>query len=407
MPFFVGLDWASTTHAVCVIDEQGRIQWQGTVPHSAAGLAELVGRLRGVDAPAALRIAIERPSGVVIDTLVDAGFPVVPIHPNVVKASRPRYSSAGRKDDSGDAFLLADLLRLDGHRFRSLGPRSDETRALRALVRGRDDLVAQRVALANQLRALLERFWPGAAAIFADVDSPITLAFLARYPTPARAERLGEHRLAQFLRRRAYSGRRPAAELLARLRGAPLSRTGAAETEASGQLVHALVAVLTPLVAQIQQLSAAVAAAVAQHADGPLVQSFPRSGAVNAAQILAELGDDRARFPTADQLAAEAGVAPVTHASGKHRGVAFRWACNKRLRQALTTFADNSRHASAWAAAVYAGARARGCDHPHAIRILARAWVRVLWRCWQDRRPYDVSCHRAAQPLLAVQAAGG
>ncbi|HWC03721.1 MAG TPA: IS110 family transposase, partial [Methylomirabilota bacterium] len=100
-------------------------------------------------------------------------------------------------------------------------------------------------------------------------------------------------------------------------------------------------------------------------------------------------------------------VAPVTHASGKYRGVAFRWACNKRLRQALTTWADNSRHASAWAAAVYAHARARGCDHPHAIRILARAWVRVLWRCWQDRRPYDVTCHRAAQPLLALQGARG
>ncbi len=177
--------------------------------------------------------------------------------------------------------------------------------------------------------------------------------------------------------------------------------------EASGELVQALVAVLTPLGAQIQQLSAAIAAAVAQHADGPLVQSFPRSGAVNAAQVLAELGDDRARFPTADQLAAEAGVAPVTHASGKHRGVAFRWACNKRLRQALTTFADNSRHASTWAAAVYARARARGCDHPHAIRILARAWVRVLWRCWQDRRPYDVTQHRAAQLPSVLQPVGG
>jgi transposase len=402
MPFFVGLDWAATAHAVCVIDERGSIQWQGAVPHSAAGLAELVGRLRSVGAPAALRIAIERPSGVVIDTLVDAGFPVVPIHPNVVKASRPRYSSAGRKDDAGDAFLLADLLRMDGHRFRVLCPLSDETRALRALVRGRDDLVAQRVALANQLRALLERFWPGAAAIFADVDSPIALAFLDRYPTPASAERLGERRLAQFLRRRAYSGRRPAAELLARLRGAPRSRPGDAETETSGQLVHALVAVLTPLVAQIQHLSAAVAAAVAQHADGPLVQSFPRSGAVNAAQILAELGDDRARFPTAEQLAAEAGAAPVTRASGKHRAVVFRWACNKRLRQAVITFADNSRHASPWAAAVYARARRRGCDHPHAIRILARAWIGVLWRCWQDRRPYDVTAHRAASLLPAA-----
>jgi transposase len=338
---------------------------------------------------------------------MEAGIPVVPIHPNVVKATRPRYAAAGGKSDPGDAYLLADLLRTDGHRFRPLHPLADETRALRTLVRGRDDLVAQRVALANQLRALLEGFWPGAAGIFADVDSPIALAFLTRYSTPQSADRLGERRLAQFLRRHAYCGRRSAADLLARLRSAPRGCTGEAESEASGELVHALVAILTPLVAQIQQLSAAITAALDQHPDGPLLQSLPRSGQINAAQILAELGDDRGRFPSPDQLAAEAGVAPVTHASGKHHAVAFRWACNKRLRQALTTFADNSRHASQWAAAVYARARARGCDHPHAIRILARAWVRVIWRCWQDRRPYDVAQHRAAHPLSVLQPTGG
>ena len=326
----------------------------------------------------------------------------MPIHPNALKATRPRYSAAGGKSDPGDAFILADLLRLDGHRFPALRPPSDETRALRALVRGRDDLVTQRVALANQLRALLERFWPGAAAIFVDVDSPIALAFLARYPTPHSAARLGEKRLAQFLGQHAYSGRRPVVELLARLRTAPASQVGEAEAEASGDLVRALVAVLTPLVGQLQQLSAAIEAALAQHPDGRLVQSLPRSGAVNAAQILAELGDDRARFPSDEQFAAEGGLAPVTHASGQHKAVVFRWACNKRLRQALTTFADNSRHASPWARATYADARRRGCDHPHAIRILARAWVRVLWRCWQDRRPYDVTLHRAAQRVAAA-----
>jgi transposase len=393
---FVGLDWASTAHAVCVLDSIGTVQWRGSVPHSAEGLAELVRRLRQFGPPATVQVAIERPSGVVIDTLMDAGIQVVPIHPNVVKASRARYSAAHAKSDDGDSYLLADLLRTDGHRFRPLRPLTDETRALRALVRGRDDLVGQRVALANQLRALLERFWPGAAVIFADVDSPIALAFLARYPTPQSAERLGERRLAQFLRRHAYCGRRPAAELLGRLRDAPVSRAGEAECDASGELVRSMVAVLVPLVAQVQQLSAAIAAALADHPDGPLIQSLPRSGQVNAAQLLAELGDDRARFPTAEQLTAEAGAAPVTRASGKHRAVVFRWACNKRLRQAVTTLADNSRHASPWAAAVYARARARGCDHPHAIRILARAWLRVIWRCWQDRQPYDVTRHRAA-----------
>jgi transposase len=402
MRFCVGLDWASTAHAVCLIDSRGAIRWQASVPHSAVGLAALVRRLRRWRQRGPLAIAVERPSGVLVDTLVQAGFDVVPIHPNVVKATRPRYSAAGGKSDPGDAFLLADLLRTDGHRFRPLQPPSDDTRALRTLVRGRDDLVAQRVALANQLRALLERVWPGAAQIFADVDSPITLAFLARYPTLHSAARLGEKRLAHFLVQHAYCGRRSAGELLARLHAAPPSQLGEGEAEAAGDLVRCLVAVLTPLVAQIQQLGAAIAAALQHHPDAPIVQTLPRGGTINAAQLLAELGDERRRFTSAEQLAAEAGVAPVTHASGKHRGVTSRGACNKRLRLALTTFADNSRHASAWAATVYQRALQRGCDHPHAIRILARAWVRVLWRCWQNRTPYDVTRHGAAVALAAA-----
>ena len=402
MRFFVGIDWASQAHAVCVLDDAGRLHWQGAVPHTAEGLTELLGRLRRFRARGALQVALERPSGLLVDTLVEAELAVVPIHPNALKASRPRYSAAGGKSDPGDAFIIADLLRTDGHRFRPRRPPSDDTRALRALVRGRDDLVAHRLALANQLRALLERFWPGAAAIFADVASPIALAFLTRYPTPHSAARLGEKRLAQFLGQHAYCGRRPVAELLARLRTAPASHVGEAEAEASSEVVRALVAVLTPLGTHLQLLSAAITAALPQHPDGPLVQSLPRSGAVNAAQILAELGDDRARFPSAEHLAAEGGLAPVTHASGKHHAVVFRWACNKRLRRALTTFADNSRHASQWAARVYQRARARGCRHPHAIRILARAWARILWRCWQDRALYDVARHRAAQPVPAA-----
>ena len=400
MPYTVGLDWAQDDHAVCVIDEQAQVHLRCTVAHSASGLADLIHQLRGVADPAALPIAVERPSGLLIDTLVEAGFPVVPIHPNALKASRPRYSAAQGKSDPGDAFILADLLRTDGHRFRPLHPLSDDTRALRALARSRDDLVVQRVALANQLRALLESFWPGAAAIFAEVDSPIALAFLARYPTPASAAHLGEKRLAAFLARQAYCGRRPAAQLLDRLRAAPAGLAGPAECEAKGELVRTLAAVLEPLVTQLQLLTASLEHAVAQHPDGPIIMSFPRAGRVNAAQILAELGDDRARFTHPDQLAAEAGVAPVTYESGKHRGVGYRWACNKRLRRAVTCFADNSRHASPWSAQVYRRARDRGCDHPHAVRILGRAWLRVLWRCWQDRKPYDPAAHRRARPLL-------
>lgn len=402
MKYFVGLDWAAREHAVCAIDERGAVVARFTVAHSCSGMTELDARLRKLAAGADLRIAIERPSGLVVDTLVDKGFAVVPIHPNAVKAARPRYSAAQGKTDLGDAYLLADLLRTDGHRFRSLTPLADETKALRGIVRLRDDLVDQRVALANQLRSLLLEFWPGAAEIFADVDSPIALDFLDRYPTPQSAAALGEKRMAAFMARHAYCGRRSARQLLERLRGAPVSVAGELEAEAKGECVRALVAVLRPLVAQIATLTAATEHAVEAHPDGKIITPIFRSGRVCAAQLLAELGDDRARFVSADHLAAEGGVAPVTRESGKHRAVAFRWACNKRLRSALTTLADTTRHTTPWATAIYQRARDRGCDHPHATRILARAWCRVIWQCWQKRVPYDPAKHRAARQLATL-----
>jgi transposase len=404
MGFRVGIDWGGLRHAVCVVDEaHGTIAAQFEVAHTAAGLAELKRQLAKFGPPSALPVAIERPSGLLVEALIAAGHPVVPIHPNVVEASRPRYRAAGGKSDRSDSYLLGDLLRTDGHRFRPLQPCSDEIKALRALVRGRDDLVAQRVALANQLRSLLDGFWPGAGTIFAAIDSPIALAFLQRYPTPASAARLGERRLTAFLARRRYCGRRTPGELLARLKTVPAGLAGAAEAEAKGELVRALAALLEALVAQIAKLSSRIERALADLPDGAIITSFPRAGRICAAQILAELGDVRERFPTADQLAAEAGVAPVTRQSGKSRGVAFRRACNRRLRRAVTCFADNSRHASAWAADVYRRARARGCHHPHAVRILARAWIRVLWKAWTERTPYNPDAHAAARRLTAPE----
>jgi transposase len=396
MPYFAGLDWGSAAHTVCVVDQAGGIVARFGIAHSADGLGALCRQLAALARPADLAIAIERPSGLIIDALVEAGHPVVPMHPNVVKACRPRYRAAMTKSDLGDAYMLADILRTDGHRFRPLRPCSDEIRALRALVRGRDDLVAQRVALANQLRALLDGFWPGAAAIFAEIDSPIALAFLQRYPTPDSAARLGERRLATFLAQHAYCGRRSPAALLARLRAAPAGLAGEIEAETRSELVRSLVAVLERLVGEIARLTARLRHAIAARPDGQIIMSFPRAGRVCAAQILAELGDVRERFGTEDRLAAEAGVCPVTRQSGKARAVVFRWACNHRLRAAVTCLANNSRHGSPWAASVYRAARGRGCDHPHAIRILARAWVRILWRAWTDRTRYDPERHRAS-----------
>jgi len=406
MKHFAGIDWGSVEHAACVVDENGKIVMRIAAQHTAQGLQALLTQLARIAPSKDLPIAIERPSGLIVDTLFAAGHPIVPIHPNVLKACRPRYRAASSKSDPGDAYIIADVLRTDGHRLRPLCAASDAVRALKALVRTRDDLVAQRVATGNQLRALLDSFWPGAGAIFADVESPIALAFLDRYPTPSSAKKLGEKQLAAFIDKQSYSGRRSAKDLLERLRAAPVGLAGDIEAAVKGELVKALVAVIRTLVERIAILTRQIEHDVTELTVGKVMMSFPRAGKLNAAQIVVELGADPARFQTEEQLAAEAGVAPVTHASGKSRGVAFRYACNKHLRRAITTWADNSRHASDWANAIYAKARRRGCDHPHAVRILARAWVRVLWRCWHSDKPYQAALHGAAKPFIEAAAAG-
>ena len=397
--FFTGIDWAAETHAVCVLDAAGKISAEFTIEHSADGIATLIHRLARCGAPGNLPVALERPDGRLVDLLLEAGHPVVPVKPNAIKTWRDGEVLSGAKSDAGDAVVIAEYLRLRAHRLRIVAPYSDETRALRTVVRARGDLVEMRVVATNQLSALLETHWPGAKAIFADVESPVSLEFLARYPTPAAAAHLGEKRMAAFCVKHGYCGRRTAAELLARLRSAPAGTTLESLTEALRDAVLAAVGVLTALNASVKNFDRSIAAHLGEHPDGAIFTSLPRSGQVNAAQVLAEWGDARQAYEHPDSVAALAGVTPVTSQSGKHRSVHFRWACNKRFRVAVTTFADNSRHASPWAAKIYNDARASGKDHPHATRILARAWIRVIYRCWIDGTPYDPARHGAATAL--------
>lgn len=397
--FFVGIDWAAKAHAVCVLDPTGRQVAIFTVEHTAAGFTGLIARLGRLGERAGVPVAIERPDGRLVDALLEVGHPVVPVKPNAIKTWREGEVISGAKSDPGDAHVIAEYLRLRAHRLRAATPLTEHTIALRAVSRTRTDLVNARVAATNQLSALLETHWPGAKEVFADVESPISLAFLTRYPSPTHAAHLGEKRMTAFLTKHGYSGRRPAVELLTRLRSAPTGTTSPVVAEAVRDAVLAQVRALDALNTAIRDLDRSVAAHLAEHPDGEVFTSLPRAGIINAAQIRAELAEPDA-YDGPDAIAALAGLVPVTRASGKHHAVSFRWACNKRLRVALTTFADNSRHASPWAAGVYRRARASGKDHPHAVRILARSWVRVIWRCWIDQRPYDPTRHGGATLMI-------
>lgn len=391
-----GIDWAKDDHVACIVDPDGEVSDRLTVTHTAAGLKRLLARLlkAGVE-----EVGIERPDGPVVETLLAAGLTVLVVAPAQVKNLRSRYGSAGNKDDRFDAYVLADVVRTDRRRLTPLTRSTPAAQALRSSVRARRDLVEHRVAAANQLRAHLQVVFPGIVDLFADLDSAISLTFLERFPTQAKADWLTVDRLSAWLKKVGYSGRTDPAVLCARLLAAPRGITGR-EANFQAATTLAFVALLRTLNTQITAQADSIAEQLDIHPDAHIMKSLPRAGTVRAARLLAEIGDARGRFPTADSLACLAGVAPSTRQSGKVKAVTFRWGADKELRGALCDFASDSRHDNAWAAHLYNNARARNHDHPHAVRILARAWVDIIWRCWQDGLAYDPNQHRALQRTL-------
>ena len=400
---YVGWDWANEAHDITVLDNQGRVVDHFEIGHDEAGFEHALRRLSHRGRPDQLPVAIERPSGLVVERLIEAGHPVVPVHPNAFNAARSRWGASRAKSDPGDSYRLADYLRTDGHRLRRLRPLDEATRNLQAVVRMRDDHVEARVAASNQLEALLNAYWPGATRIFADLASDIALDFLERYPTPEAASRLGEARMAVFLKRHSYCGRRSPAQLLERLRSAPAAPSRL-DSDVLVELVRQQVCLLRTLLRTIKELEHAIAGLLPDHPKLRILAGLPRIGdCVNLAQVVSEVGPILDASLDVDHAAAQCGASPVTKASGQSRGVHFRWAANNHARQALQIFADNSRRASPWAAQLYARHIALKKRHPHAIRILMRAWLRVIWACWQSEQPYQPSRHRALQALMPAE----
>jgi len=363
MDVHAGVGWGCGSHAVCVTHAKGRVVDRLKAGHGRDGLAGLVARLKRHGPPGEVGVAIERPSGLLVDHPVEAGLEVAPIHPDAVKARRPRDRAVSAKSDPGDAARhcpRADggqrLAPADGPRdlWPSASPASAPVGRHPCLAGAGHGAATTRSPpewhSAPQPTALLNGVGPGAAPIFTTVASPIALAVLDRAPTPDSARRLGRARLASVLARHRTSGHRAPEALLERLRAAPFGQAGEVECQAKGGMVRARARAPTSLVDQLGQFTRRIEATVADLPDGRVVMSFPRAGRTRAAArhrpranggpwlALAELGDVRDRFQTSDQLAARAGVAPVTHASGKSRGTGFRWACDKRPGPALACF---------------------------------------------------------------------
>jgi transposase len=395
---FVGIDWAQSSHVVCLVDAGGEVVERVTFSHDKAGISALVTRLGEYEVAG---VGIERGDGPLVTALLVAGLPVFVIAPSQVKNLRGRFGSAGNKDDRFDAFVLADVVRTDQRRLTALVVDRQDTRTLRALIRARKDLVGHRLAVANQLRAHLLTVLPGVVGLFAELDAPTSRAFIADFGTQDAVDTLTAERLQPWLCERHYHVK-PGGLLLQRLREAARGVTGPAGHALAG-ITQAYVAALDTVLAQIEALESQIADALAAHPDAPVFTSLPRAGTVRAARLLAEIGDARGRFPTAASLAALAGVTPSTRQSGNTRIVAFRWAVDKQLRDAVCDFAADSRKTNPWAAHLYQQARARGKNHNHATRILARAWIAIIHTCWTTGTPYDPARHHALQTLLNQQ----
>lgn len=396
---FAGLDWGGAHHQLCVVDDHGRRRSDLRVTHDVAGLEDLEAELARF--ATSMPVAIERAEGLVVERLQAAGHVVFPVSPRIAARARERYRVAPVKDDVFDAFVLADMLRHEHEYWRPLAVPSPLLAEIKALTRDRDRLLETQQAVEHQLRMICEAYHPAPVRLFSSMDRQIALSFVLDYPTPAVASRVKTARMAGFCKRHGYTGRVPAQTLAERMRTHLLTAsTGTVAGKSfSAQSFARLLALLNE---QLSDYDDAIAAAVTDHPDAAIFASFPGVGPVLTGVLLAEIGEDRDRFPRPEVLLAEAGLAPVTRSSGRSHSVRFRYAANRRLREACQWWAFNSLKTSPWAKACFQQARTqRGQRYHRALRGLAARWMPILWRCWTDHTTYDPDRHGNAKQLAA------
>lgn len=388
MVMFAGIDWGGHHHQVAVVTRDGHVVVNRRVVHDRSGLDELRLELAAHSNGGGLvPVAIERAEGLLVETLQRWGHPVYPVSPRIAARARERYLAAMKKDDRFDAFVLADTLRHEISRWRPLRPMSDTLAELRALCRDRRRILETQQGIEAQLRSALEAYHPAVARLFSSVDRQITLAFLRDYPTPQAASRIGEARMRRFIERHGYTGRVPADVLADRLKAA-LIEVGEGSTAGRSYGALALADQLELFNRQLKAFDERIGVVFARHPDSKLFSSFPGAGSVIAANLLAEIGEDRDRFPTAAALLAEAGLAPVTRSSGKMTRVRMRRACNTRLRDTFNWWAYTLKRIDPPTRQRYLDALDRGQHAHRALRGVGSRWARILWRCWQDHTLY-------------------
>jgi transposase len=386
----VGLDWGDTRHAVQLqlVDggpiEQLDLEQKPDVLH--AWVAQLRQRFHGRP----VGIAVEQRKGAVMHALMAYDFLVLfPVNPKALARYREAFRTSGAKDDPTDAALLLDLLRKHRDQLRAWRPDTVEARTLQALCEQRRKLVNQRVAVTNRMTSLLKQYFPQALDWVGDVASRQGCDFLKKWPTLASVQRARPRALRTFYQQHNCRTAGVIDERIRQIAGACPLTSDPAIVDPLSLAVQTYATQLRGLIEAVQTFDTRIAEVFAHHPDQAIFDSFPGAGPVCAPRLSAAFGTDRSRWESASALQSHAGIAPVTERSGKALWVHHRLACPKFVKQTFHEFADQSIRFSTWARAYYDQQRSRGNAHHAALRALAYKWIRILFRCWKDRTPYD------------------
>ena len=386
---WIGIDWADEQHEVSLYEVASGKQEASMLRQSPEAVQEWLGQLRSRYEGGYVAVVLEQGRGGLLNALMGCELLVLYIiNPKSLSSFREAFYGSGATSDPVDAELMRDMVRQNPSRFRAWRPDDVMTRSLRLMTEGRRDLVNQSTALTNQLTAMLKGYYPQALSWAGSLDTAWACNFLEQWPTLQSLQASSRRQIRRFYEKYPRASL-DVNEQLKQIQEARALTQDAAVLESSALMVHALVCQLRPLLASIAEFDRKIATIFRKHPDRPIFESFPGAGAALAPRLTAAFGTDRDRFQAATEMQELAGIAPVTETSGKKRFVHWRYACPKFTRQTFQEFADHSRRWCEWAKAQYELLRKRGKSHNAAIRALAYKWIRILFRCWKDRKPYQ------------------
>jgi transposase len=344
-----------------------------------------------------LAVALEQSRGALVFMLSKyTQLHLYPIHPRAAAQFRAALFPSGAKDDPDDADILLDLLLHHRAHLRRLEPDTEETRTLQMLVEERRRMVNEKTRQSNRLTARLKMYFPQVIAWFSAIDSAIVEAFLRRWPTLEHVQRARPATLRQFFHTHNCRHEERIEERIEQIRRGVAATHDQAVMRSSVAAVSILIELLKALREGICALDKEIEKLAREHPDFAIFESLPGAGQVLVPRLIAAFGSRRERFHSAAEMQCYSGIAPVLQRSGKSQWTHFRWACPLFLRQTFHEWAGHSIGSSDWARAFYRQQRARGKAHHAAVRALAFKWIRIAFRCWKDRKPYNPVVHDQA-----------